>query len=164
MIRDHAGLVRLSVLASRPWADRQVQLLGAAGAFGHVGELGGEASPAGDLEQQVGQVHPRQQRGDLLTQGEQACRLVEAVQWGEHRPVPALDGLHLHCGVTGQSGGDRAVSGVEAKAAADLVAGGIPGLAGEQPGAGVGPPRAGGAEDVSAAQRVPKPLEHTQKV
>ncbi len=38
---------------------------------------------------------------------------VEAVQRGEHRPVPAGDGLHSHGGVLGKSGGDRPVGGVE---------------------------------------------------
>jgi len=94
-------------------ADRQVQVLGPAGSFGDVSELDGEPRPVGDLQHQVGQVDARQQRSNLLAQGEQAGWFVEAVQRGEHRPVPAVDGLHSHGGVLGKSGGDRPVGGVE---------------------------------------------------
>lgn len=51
-----------------------------------------------------------------------------------------------------------------AQAAADLLAGSIPGLPGEQPGTGVGPPAAGWGEDVPAAQRLPQPFEHAEGV
>jgi len=78
-----------------------------------MGELDGQACPAGDLEQQVGQVDPGQPGGELGAQGQEAVGFGEPVQRGEDGPVPAGDGLDPAGGVAEQPLRDGPVGGVE---------------------------------------------------
>lgn len=94
-------------LGDQDCADADVEVLGAGRAFGHVGELGEEAGPAGDLEEHVGQVDPGQQVGDGRTQREQGRRLVQSVERGQDEPVVPVGGLDPDGGASANAGSSR---------------------------------------------------------
>ena len=155
------------------------EVLGAGGALGHVGELGEEPGSADDLEQHVGQVDSGQQLVHGRPQPEQARRFVQPIERGQDEPAVSVGGLDPDGGVVREPSGDRLVGavkiagefgelavGVEVvpEARRDALAGGLPGLALQEPGAtstgSRAPPRPPLDRPGSKSDTTPSPARH----